>query len=775
MLDLGVVTAYAYAVEGGYTGTEEEFTALLGNIAIDLSEIENLSVTVTTLPAGSSATASYSDGVLSLGIPKGDKGDQGDQGETGPTGATPQLSIGTVTTGVAGSDAAVTITGTAENPVMNLTIPRGNSGDEGLLATAYSSSSTYAVGDYCIYNDILYRCTTAISTAEAWTAAHWAAVTVGDELSDLKAEMSNLFKYTYSQGVYILRHLNSSGNITTNNNKNCVFGEPVVALKGSTMYVDSGYKYMYALYNINTGVFISRSSWITGTTVTTLNDDYLIRIEISDTSESVLADTSISAHLHYTLYASKEFPFEVNDIVFASNCNVDLNYEVGDTVDLTPAFVSTYRYAIVECQENDLFVINATGGTNPRVWAFVDSNNRLLLKAHVSTSGQAQTNLFLVAPENASKLIINDQKTGGTCTKFGIVKTHTYWIKQIKDDHINNYQADEILTQTSNLINALGISAFAGKTVTICEANKYTAWPFVGTTDNKAVCVYSRNTQHENDSTSAIYSKASKDGIIWSLEQRIIDTEADRDTITGKGNNSDGDMIFWNRVGSPFSNYYELYKTSDGITFTKVSKQTFSPVVGHMGDIISVPTVGLVSFYNTFGSTRTWGMAVSADDGETWTLTPIESNISDSECPTEISGAYVSDGKILAIGRKDASSGTHALFQIESSDYGSTWTKEYTNIDDIYSSTPSLIYDSTSQLLSLFYYQRGIGALRMRRNMLSEVWNNPTGWNASNVIAHGSTSLSDAGNVNAVMFKTYQIVSFYSGDSTNTGIYATIE
>ena len=84
--DLGTVTAYAYAVAGGYTGTEAEFEELLGNIADDLSQIENLSVTVETLPAGSSATASYSDGVLSLGIPKGDKGDQGIQGIQGLTG-----------------------------------------------------------------------------------------------------------------------------------------------------------------------------------------------------------------------------------------------------------------------------------------------------------------------------------------------------------------------------------------------------------------------------------------------------------------------------------------------------------------------------------------------------------------------------------------------------------------------------------------------------------------------------------------------------------------
>lgn len=37
----------------------------------------------------------------------------------------------------------------------------------------YSSASTYAVGDLVIYNGSMYRCTTAISSAEAWTAGHW--------------------------------------------------------------------------------------------------------------------------------------------------------------------------------------------------------------------------------------------------------------------------------------------------------------------------------------------------------------------------------------------------------------------------------------------------------------------------------------------------------------------------------------------------------------------------------------------------------------------------
>ena len=54
------------------------------------------------------------------------RGAQGDPGQIGPT---PDISIGTVTTGAAGSQAAATMTGTPEAPVLNLTIPRGDPGE----------------------------------------------------------------------------------------------------------------------------------------------------------------------------------------------------------------------------------------------------------------------------------------------------------------------------------------------------------------------------------------------------------------------------------------------------------------------------------------------------------------------------------------------------------------------------------------------------------------------------------------------------------------------
>ena len=66
--------------------------------------------------------------VLNLVLPKGDKGDTGQTGQTGATGATPDISIGTVTEG---DTAAATMTGTAAYPVLNLVLPKGDKGDTG--------------------------------------------------------------------------------------------------------------------------------------------------------------------------------------------------------------------------------------------------------------------------------------------------------------------------------------------------------------------------------------------------------------------------------------------------------------------------------------------------------------------------------------------------------------------------------------------------------------------------------------------------------------------
>ena len=136
--NLGMVTAYAYAVAGGYTGTEAEFEELLGNIADDLSQIENLSVTVTTLTPGSSATASYSNGVLALGIPRGN------------TGATGNGISAIIKTGTSGLVDTYTVTYT-NGQTMTYTVTNGAKGDTGNgIASIALTSTSGAVKTYTV-------------------------------------------------------------------------------------------------------------------------------------------------------------------------------------------------------------------------------------------------------------------------------------------------------------------------------------------------------------------------------------------------------------------------------------------------------------------------------------------------------------------------------------------------------------------------------------------------------------------------------------------------
>lgn len=63
--------------------------------------------------------------------PQGLQGETGATGPTGPSGETPTLEIGTVTTGAPGTQATASITGTAPNYILNLTIPQGPTGPTG--------------------------------------------------------------------------------------------------------------------------------------------------------------------------------------------------------------------------------------------------------------------------------------------------------------------------------------------------------------------------------------------------------------------------------------------------------------------------------------------------------------------------------------------------------------------------------------------------------------------------------------------------------------------
>lgn len=104
-----------------------EAKKLPGKILLKYVTMDVMTVTVTTLPAGSLAAATYdkSTRTLALGIPQGPKGNTGATGATGPANV---LTIGSVTSGKV---ASATITGEAPNQVLNLVLEKGDKGEPG--------------------------------------------------------------------------------------------------------------------------------------------------------------------------------------------------------------------------------------------------------------------------------------------------------------------------------------------------------------------------------------------------------------------------------------------------------------------------------------------------------------------------------------------------------------------------------------------------------------------------------------------------------------------
>lgn len=91
------------------------------------TKIDDMTITATGLAAGAAPTVELTEVGghynIALGLPKGDKGDPG---------ATPQITV-QVKTGEPGTAASVKQTGAAEAPVIELTIPRGDTGSLGSL------------------------------------------------------------------------------------------------------------------------------------------------------------------------------------------------------------------------------------------------------------------------------------------------------------------------------------------------------------------------------------------------------------------------------------------------------------------------------------------------------------------------------------------------------------------------------------------------------------------------------------------------------------------
>jgi len=97
----------------------------------------------------------------------------------------PLLRYGVSGTGINFKKALATDNTTAFTPTADSYQPATAKYSEKMVETVapvYSASSTYDLGDFVSYQGKMYKCTTAISTAESWDSTHWTETTVVDNL-----------------------------------------------------------------------------------------------------------------------------------------------------------------------------------------------------------------------------------------------------------------------------------------------------------------------------------------------------------------------------------------------------------------------------------------------------------------------------------------------------------------------------------------------------------------------------------------------------------------
>lgn len=211
----------------------------------------------TTGAAGSNASVtnsgSSSAAVLNFTVPAGAKGDPGDPGAAG---AASTVTIGTTTTGAAGSNASVTNTGTASAAILNFTIPQGAKGDAGIQGVKGDTGNTGATGPGVAPGGTAGQVLTKNSATDYDTS--WAAASGGSGTGGGLVSRAVTAATTAAAGEMILASVAANYTVTL------PASPPTDTLVGVTKMDTS----------INTVLTVSSTANIDGATTLTMNRQY---------------------------------------------------------------------------------------------------------------------------------------------------------------------------------------------------------------------------------------------------------------------------------------------------------------------------------------------------------------------------------------------------------------------------------------------------------------------------------------------------------------------
>lgn len=297
----------------------------------------------------------------------------------------------------------------------------------------YSNSATYAVGAYCMYNNILYRCKTAIMTGESFNSSKWQQIKIMNEIRDTGNVVSSTEPIGINKNIawfkkgknlawkgwaedFVARINNTArAKLVYVDNRNCL-----------QFWANAGYKEYDTKYMFKTD-FKPNTQYTFQFTIYSTQNKGNIAIEHTDGSTVSISSMTTSTWNNITLTSSANKTVKYLRVSYLNDTSyIDLStfmVEQGATA-------STYEEPI-ECQKylknnNDYekFVdeeikVNSAGsyGNNTKVW-FRETKN--LLKPNFSAYDVSGTYGYLKLTDNQESMIISVKDNDTSVDMSGI-------------------------------------------------------------------------------------------------------------------------------------------------------------------------------------------------------------------------------------------------------------------------------------------------------------------------------------------------------------------
>jgi len=330
-----------------------------------------------------------------------------------------------------------------------------------------------------------------------------------------------------------------------------------------------------------------------------------------------------------------------------------------------------------------------------------------------------------------------------------------------------------------------------GKHRVVKSDDVYNSWPVIIQINNsgKHIMFYASRKSHKATTIGGAvkgskvnYKITLNDGLTWSEEKTLLfDKDIDYATFGGMYVEGDNSILLFvnenvvNEDGTTASTDNIVVKSFDeGETFENVYRLNSSPNaivrgIGYPNYPIALSNGKLMAFKQSYDNGNAGiGVIFSSDNGNSWGegyYAEVPSVPSISDTAWEIRCVEIFEGKIIAFGRNDLGS----AYQLTSDDYGVTWTKIKTNIDEVFRAPLYPVYIEEEQLLCVYTHDRNGARLKKVTIDADYAFNNPTAYPKQEVVSYiGSQALGiDSGYLGVVRLRNYRndvMIAYYGGN-----------